>query len=99
LPATLAFSAIRESRTGDIILKIVNGGSAAHSLRFRLSGLDAAMLNASQTVLTDEDPSAFNSFENPHRIAPQTSSLNLQPEFEYTTTPFSLTILRIQNPR
>ncbi len=99
LPATLAFSAVRESRTGDIILKIVNGGSSAHSLRFRLGGLDAAMLNASQTVLTDEDPSAFNSFENPRRIIPQTSSLNLQPEFEYTTTPFSLTILRIQNPR
>lgn len=94
-PSAFAFSTVRDERTDDIILKIVNDAPDAQPLRVELRGLTYVSPRALKTVLAG-DPAALNSFEEPARVAPVTSELAAGRQFDYEAPAHSLTIIRIK---
>jgi alpha-L-arabinofuranosidase len=93
----LVVSAVRDSRTGDIILKIVNGDAESRDFTLDMKGFASTGLTAVQTTLTADSPDACNSFGTPSAVAPKTANLTLRPKQVLTVVPYSLTVLRIQN--
>jgi alpha-L-arabinofuranosidase len=90
-----AVSSVRDRRTGDIIIKVVNDNAAARPLHVELSGAKTVARKALKTVLTGE-PSAVNSFDNPARIAPITTEITVDGQFDYEAPAHSLTVIRIK---
>ncbi len=94
-PDEFAAASVRDSRTGDIIIKLVNGSPAPRPLRVELSGAKNISRQALKTVLAGE-PSAVNSFEDPSRVTPVTSGILVDREFKYEAPAHSLTVIRIK---
>jgi alpha-N-arabinofuranosidase len=94
-PATtnLAVSCVRDSRSGDVILKIVNTGSSAQSLRVEMSGAKGIATEAVKTELKG-NPAAVNSFEAPTVVVPRDSSIPVGNSFTGEAPAHSLTIFR-----
>lgn len=95
-PPTLAASAVRDSRSGHLILKIVNGAQAAVPLAVSLEGLPARDWPATRTLLTGPGPDAFNEDGRPPAVKPEAAEVTLRPAFEYEAPPYSLTVFRIR---
>jgi alpha-L-arabinofuranosidase len=93
--ATLATSVVRDSRSGDLIIKLVNTGAAAKPLRVNLAGAKNFAPSATKTMLAG-DPMAVNSFENPAPLAPVSSSISVGESFDYEAPAHSLTVIRIK---
>jgi alpha-L-arabinofuranosidase len=96
-PPTLAASAVRDSKSGHLIIKIVNGASAPAALKIELAGLAAEELRATRTVLSGADADAFNDDGRPPAVKPIASEVTLKPTFDYEAPAHSLTVLRIRN--
>jgi len=97
-PPTLAVSSVRDSGTGHLIIKIVNGANASAPLTVEVAGLRAAAeLPATRTVLTGPNPDAFNEDGRPPAVKPVVSEVTLRPTFDYEAPPNSLTVFRIRN--
>jgi len=94
---TLATSAVRDSKTGDLILKLVNTGTAAQPLTIKLAGANAKSFapEAALTVLTG-DPAAENTPANPAPILPRTVQIQIAETFPYEAPPNSLTVIRLR---
>ena len=91
-----AVSAVRDTRSGDVILKLVNGGGAAKPLSIEFSGAGDQAGSAVKTVLTAADPAAVNDFGNPHAVVPRTEIVSVGGTFDYEAPAYSLTVLRIK---
>lgn len=91
-----ATSTVRDSKSGDLILKLVNGGEKPRSVHIELSGAAGLQSTGAVTVLTDKDPMATNTLEHPDTVTPQTSTIAVGPEFDFEASPFSLTVIRIK---
>ena len=98
--AALAFSAVRDGTSADLILKIVNPGPAPQSLRIELDGARHLAAEAARTVLAG-DPLAVNDRETPDAVVPVTSKIPVGPAFDCESLAHSLTVLRIaaQTPK
>ncbi len=92
--ALLAVSSVRETASGDVVIKLVNGDAVARPLVASLAGLAAGAQKARRTVLTG-DPMAVNDPEAPDTVLPQTDVITVGSAFETVLPPHSLTILRI----
>jgi alpha-L-arabinofuranosidase len=89
-------SASVEERSGDIILKVVNTGTAASEARISLAGASVAGKNGTAFVLQSPDLKVENSLDHPMKIAPVEQQLPIPTgEFVYTFLPQSFTVLRI----
>lgn len=97
-PSTLAASTVRDSQSGDQIVKIVNGGGAPAALKVNLVGLPAGDRRAIKTVLTGPDADAYNQDGQPPVIQPVTSEVTVKPSFDYDATANALTVFRIVAP-
>jgi alpha-L-arabinofuranosidase len=95
-PPTLAVSAVRESKSGDVIVKIVNGAAAPAPLQVALSGLMSGELKATKTVLTGPSADAYNEEGQPLAVKPVSNEITLKPAFDYETPANSLTVFRIR---
>jgi len=93
--STLAFSCVRENKTGDVIVKLVNCSKTEQKLNVDLSAFKGLGSKASLTVLTGA-ADARNSFENPEKVAPVTSDFKASKNFSYTSQPMSLTVIRVK---
>jgi alpha-N-arabinofuranosidase len=94
-PVDFAVSSVRDSRTGDLIIKLVNASSASRPLRVDLSGEKKISEKAIKTVLTG-DLTAVNNFGRPVSVAPETSSMMVSGSFAYEAPAHSLTVIRIK---
>lgn len=94
-PDEFAVSSVRDGRTGDIIIKLVNGNSAPRPLLVELSGAHKISRQAFKTVLAGE-AAVVNDFDAPSRVAPVTSALLVDRQFEYEAPAHSLTVIRIK---
>lgn len=94
--STLAASCVHDSKTGDIIIKLVNSGSNAKSMKINLSNFKNIVPDAEKTLLTGS-ADAENSFENPGKVVPVSSTLKISSKFEYSAPAMSLTVIRIKN--
>jgi alpha-L-arabinofuranosidase len=84
-----------DDKTGEILLKVVNGGAVQRAATVQLSDLES-VATAQVTTLGHPDPQAENSIYEPDLILPQTAEIDLPgPHFTHTFEPHSLTILRI----
>lgn len=92
----LAVSAVKDSKSGDVIVKVVNGSDEARPLHIELAEMDHIPANADTTVLAGSDPMAVNDFDHPRTVVPETSAISVEPDFEYEVPPYSLTVLRIK---
>jgi alpha-L-arabinofuranosidase len=91
----LAVSCVRDSKSGDVILKVVNTAASAQTLRVEFKGARRAAGKAVRTVLTAASPSESNSFTNPKAVAPQTSEISIGSPFDCESPANSLTVVRL----
>ena len=92
--STLAASCVKDSKTGDIILKLVNIGKGAKTMEIDLSRFKGVVANGTCTVLTGA-ADAKNSLEKPGNIVPVTSDLKVNRKFDYNAPALSLSVIRI----
>jgi alpha-N-arabinofuranosidase len=93
----LAASTVRDSQTGDLILKIVNGDDTARSLRVQFSGGKSLPATATQIVFGAASADIVNEDGAPPAVSPQTTTINLSADFAYEAPANSLTILRVKS--
>ena len=86
---------VRDSRSGDVILKIVNGAGKARPLRIEFAGIRSLRGKATKTVLAGPDPDAVNEDNKPPAVRPESSPIAVAPAFDYEAPANSLTVIRI----
>ncbi len=94
--AKLAASAVRDSRNGDLIVKLVNGEATAQSVATKLAGAGRLHATAERTVFGGGDADAVNTDGQPPAVTPVTETVPLSAEFTYEAPANSLTIWRIR---
>lgn len=93
--STLAASCVKDSKTGDVILKIVNAGSQSAVAKADLSGFGSIISKASLNVLSGE-PDAKNTLQNPQNIMPIISDIQVNKTLSYNVPAYSLSVIRIK---
>jgi alpha-N-arabinofuranosidase len=93
--SAVAASCVKDSKTGDVILKIVNTDSSVRKASINLSSF--GRIDASASVITlSGDRNAKNSFDAPKKIIPQTSTITAKKFFQCDAPAYSLTVIRIK---
>ncbi|PTY07100.1 alpha-N-arabinofuranosidase [Opitutaceae bacterium EW11] len=92
----LTASSVRDTRTGDLIVKIVNGDSTPAALSIRLAGLPAGNHRALRTVLANLQADAVNPDGQAPVVRPDTAEMSVAPEFAMEVPANSFTVLRIR---
>ncbi|HET9503898.1 MAG TPA: alpha-L-arabinofuranosidase C-terminal domain-containing protein [Hymenobacter sp.] len=95
---TVAASCVRDAKTGDVILKIVNASATVQPFQVDLSGLKGVNLAATRTVFTG-DKDAKNTFASPRTVLPKTAPYKAGKRFSYAAEPYSLTVIRLRGKR
>jgi alpha-L-arabinofuranosidase len=92
----LYISALRQAKTGEVILKLVNTSPTSIPVHINLSGAGRITKPAQIIRLASDDLKTENSLDAPKRIAPveQTTALKAG-EFDQTLPPQSLTVMRV----
>jgi alpha-N-arabinofuranosidase len=90
-------SAALDEATGEIIVKVVNTGSATKEVKITLSGATGAVRNGRAFVLQSEDLKAENSLDQPTKVSPIEGQVPASSEFSFKFLPHSFTVLRIPN--
>jgi alpha-L-arabinofuranosidase len=93
--STLAASCVKDSKTGDVILKIVNAGSSPTVATADLSVFGAFKEQASLQVLSGQ-PEAKNTINGPSPIIPVDATVTVRKHFSYQAPPYSLSVIRIK---
>ena len=94
--ARVAFSVVRDSASGDVIIKLVNGTEDAFSARIELApetSTSARRLVA--TVLTGDNPDVVNEDGQPPAAQPVVEESTVGATLERTFPAHSLTVLRL----
>ncbi|WP_303919285.1 alpha-L-arabinofuranosidase C-terminal domain-containing protein [Draconibacterium sediminis] len=92
---TLAASCVYDSQSGDIILKMVNAGNTAKTMKVNLSRFRNITNEAKLTFLT-ADREAENTLENPENVLPELSDFTVQKKFDYEAPAMSFSLIRIK---
>jgi alpha-L-arabinofuranosidase len=93
--SALAASCVMDSKTGDIILKLVNYSQASKTMKVDLSKFKNINPVAEKTILTG-DPGAENTLKKTGNVVPSVSSFSAAKRFDYPAPPMSLTVIRIK---
>lgn len=93
--APLAASAVRDSRSGDLIIKIVNGGDTPQPLAIRLAGAVPLPATAERIVFGGAPPATVNADGAPPAVVPRAETVPLSAAFDYEAPACSLTIFRL----
>jgi alpha-N-arabinofuranosidase len=91
----LAVSSVRDTASGDVILKMVNGGDEPKPLRIQLDGANKLASKADLIVLSGR-PDDVNDYGAGRLIKPKTTSIGVAASFAYTAPANSLSIVRIK---
>jgi len=94
--SSIAASCVMDSKSNDIILKMVNFGKESKIMKINLSGFKNIFPIAEKTVLTG-NADAENTFDKPLSVVPVKSKIKVSRKFEYATPAMSLTVIRIKN--
>jgi alpha-L-arabinofuranosidase len=91
----LTFSAVRDTASGDLILKLVNVSPATVNTTLDIVGAPAFAPDATRTILAG-NPRDQNNQSSPKTIVPQTSSMKAEKSFVYSAAANSLTVFRFK---
>ncbi len=90
-------SASAASAAGEVILKVVNGGSAPVSTRLEFVGAKHIASAVKVFTLASSNQQDENSFAEPRKVFPQASVCKIKgAQFDYTLPANSLTVLRLK---
>jgi alpha-N-arabinofuranosidase len=92
---TLAASCVRDSASGDVILKVVSRADVPVKAQFDLGAAGVLDQTASCTVLTG-DLEAENAFGKPAAMLPATSQIPAGKQFAYEVPAHSLSVIRLK---
>ena len=92
---TLSASCIKDSKTGDIILKMVNTSLKPKDFKVNLSKFKNFMPDAEKIVLSG-NPESENTLENPNNVVPEKDIIKVSNLFNYKAPSMSLTVIRIK---
>jgi alpha-N-arabinofuranosidase len=93
---SLYATASREDKSGEIILKVVNSAAKPVEATLQLKGAEKVSEKAEATVLAGSNLEDENSFAEPKKVAPVSSTIKgVGAEFKYAFKPWSVTVLRI----
>jgi alpha-N-arabinofuranosidase len=88
--------ATRDSKTGEIILKLVNPQTNAESLNIHLKGI-ASLASKGSAITLAGRPEDTNSITDPKKIVPITTTVRqIKPDFIYTLPPNSVVVLKVR---
>jgi len=93
--STLSASCVQDSKSGDIIVKLVNAGTEAKSMKVDLSRFKNMLPSAEITQLSGS-ADAENTFDNLQKVAPTKSAFTAKSKFDYETPAMSLTVIRVK---
>jgi alpha-N-arabinofuranosidase len=89
-------SATRDSKTGEVFLKLVNPQPNPQHLRLDIKGVASLAPKATVTTLA-ASPDDTNSIDHPRRVAPViTTHRGLRPSFTYTLPPHGIVVLKLK---
>lgn len=96
-PSLKALYASATRAKEDVILKVVNASYDPVTTTFNLQGVNRVQNPVRLIVLTSEKATDENSLENPTKVSPVTSTLNVSgPRFEHKLAPNSVNLLRVR---
>ncbi len=90
----LAVSCVQDSKSGAVILKLVNTSTDTVATRLDLTGVGKFKPAATRTILTG-NPTASNFFNEPRTVVPQTETITITESFPCDLPPHSFTMLRL----
>jgi len=91
--STLAASCVKDNKTGDIILKIVNAGSNPAPAKIALTDFNISEKKASVKILKG-NPDDKNTIVQPGNITPASTSISFAELEHYIAPAYSLSIIR-----
>ncbi len=94
--STLAFSCVQDTKTSDIILKLVNASVKSKKAKIDLTGFSNLIPDAELTVFSGSANSE-NTLDNPQIVVPVSSSIRVSGKFEYSLPEWSLSVIRIKS--
>jgi alpha-L-arabinofuranosidase len=91
------YSATRDTKQGEIIVKIVNRADTAQSIKIDIAGVKSIAAKGTATVLKAAKRNETNTLKEPQRIVPATEKVKgLGTSFTRSYPPCSITILRLK---
>ena len=93
--SAVAGSCVQDSKSGDIILKLVNAGDQTKNIKINLAGFKK-FVSAAERIVLAGDADVANTFDNPQNIIPVTSAYRVSRTFDYGVPAMSLTVIRIK---
>ncbi|MGA2853929.1 MAG: alpha-L-arabinofuranosidase C-terminal domain-containing protein, partial [Verrucomicrobiota bacterium] len=88
-------SATRDSKTGEIILKLVNPQPTAESLDIEIKGAEVASKGVA--IVLAGEPEDTNSIQHPRNVVPVTTTISgVKPRSIYTLPPDSVVVLKLK---
>lgn len=91
----LAASCVQDSKTGDVIVKLVNVGNDAKIMKVDLSRFKNMLSNA-EIIQLSGSADAENTFDNLQKVTPIKSAFKAKSKFDYEAPAMSLTVIRIK---
>ena len=91
----LAASCVQDSKTGDIILKMVNFSETANPMKVNLSRFGKIAAIGDQTILSGNADDE-NTFANTKNIVPANTVVKISKSFDYSAPAMSVTVIRIK---
>jgi len=92
---TLAASCVQDTKTGDIILKIVNAGAQSATARVNLSAFHIATVKANVQLLKG-NPTDKNSLDQPKKIVLENAEIAVADLDQYAAPAYSLSVIRLK---
>jgi len=87
--------ATRDSRTGEIFLKLVNPQATPETLKIDIQGITSIASKAVAVTLAG-DPDDSNSMAQPRKVVPVTATVrHVRPQFDYAMPPHSIVVLKL----
>ena len=92
----LFFDATRDSRTGKIILKVVNCLGSPQPVKIQINGVAAVAAKGQAVVMKADHPEDTNSIQEPQKIVPVSKKTGgLGTDFIRVFPPYSITVLEL----
>lgn len=94
--STLAASAVRDSKSGDLILKMVNASTTSKVMKVDLSKFKN-IGNTAEKIVFEGEENLENTFEKPNLVeAPKMTNMAISKSFDFECLPMSISVIRIK---
>jgi alpha-L-arabinofuranosidase len=98
IDSTLTASCVKDKKTGDIIVKLVNAGATKATATVDLSSF-GKIYSAAQLQLLTGEPAMKNTLQQPQLVMPKTSLFHAVKNIQYEAPAYSLSVIRIKTKK